>query len=142
MVVQGNGGSIVIISSLHASLPYRGSLPYTTAKAAISHMGRVMANELAQYRIRVNIVEPGWTDTPGEREYASEEVIRREAKRLPLGRLATIEDIGKGVAFLVSDEAGHITGTRLRIDGGQVLQGLDLRMGKPAAQDGISVEPE
>jgi glucose 1-dehydrogenase len=121
MVSQGGGGTIVIISSVHASMPYKGSLPYTTAKAGISHMGRVMANELAQYRIRVNVIEPGWTDTPGERNYATEEEIRSEANNLPLGRLATIEDIGKGVAFLVSDEAGYITGTTLQIDGGLVL---------------------
>lgn len=118
MVRQGQGGSIIIISSVHAFLPIRNSLPYNTAKAGINHMGRTMANELVGQGIRVNIVEPGWTDTPGERTFASEEEIQAAARRLPMGRLATIEEIGRAVAFLASDEASYITGATLRVDGG------------------------
>lgn len=121
MVAQGGGGNLVVISSVHAVLPVKNSLPYNTAKAGINHMARTMANELAQHRIRVNVIEPGWTDTPGERAFATEEQIQAGAKELPLGRLGTIEDIGKAVAFLVSEDGGYITGSTLRIDGGYVL---------------------
>jgi glucose 1-dehydrogenase len=121
MVDQGQGGSIVVISSVHAVMPYKNSLPYNTAKAGINHMARTMANELAEHRVRVNIVEPGWTDTPGERKHATDEELREGGKHLPLGRLASIEDIAKGVAFLASDDASYITGATLRIDGGFVL---------------------
>jgi glucose 1-dehydrogenase len=122
MVSQG-GGSIILISSVHAKLAYRGSFPYTTAKAAIDHMGRILANELAGYRIRVNVVEPGWTDTPGERTLVTEEFISRIVKSLPFQRMATIEEIGRGVAFLASDKTSYITGTTLVIDGGWKLPG-------------------
>ena len=121
MVAQGGEGSIVVISSVHAFLPFRNSLPYNTAKAGINHMARTMAGELAPYGIRVNVVEPGWIDTPGEREYASEEQLRKEEKVLPLKRLGTIEEIAKGVGYLASGDASYVTGTVLRIDGGFVL---------------------
>lgn len=121
MVTQGHGGSIVVISSVHAVMPYKNSLAYNTAKAGVNHMARTMANELAEHRIRVNIVEPGWTDTPGERKYATDEELREAGRHLPLGRLATIQDIAKGVVFLASDDASYITAATLRIDGGFVL---------------------
>ncbi len=126
MVAQGGEGSIVVISSVHAFLPFRNSLPYNTAKAGINHMARTMAGELAPYGIRVNVVEPGWIDTPGEREYASEEQLRKEEKVLPLKRLGTIEEIAKGVGYLASGDASYVTGTVLRIDGGFVLPRPEL----------------
>ena len=126
MVAQRRGGSIVVISSVHAFLPFRNSLPYNTAKAGINHMARTMAGELAPYGIRVNVVEPGWIDTPGEREHASEEQLSEEGKALPMKRLGTIEEIAKGVGYLVSDDASYVTGTVLRIDGGFVLPRPEL----------------
>lgn len=122
MVKQGEGGSIVMISSVHAYRPYPLSTAYNAAKAGLNHMAFTWAVELAAHRIRVNVIEPGWIDTPGERKYFSEEEIRERGKQLLLGRLGTPEEIAKGVAFLVSDEtASYVTGTRLRIDGGYVL---------------------
>lgn len=121
MVAQGQGGSIVVVSSVHALVPYQTSVAYNTAKAGANHMARTMAAELARYGIRVNIVEPGWTDTPGERQFATEEELRAGGARLPLGRLATAEEIAKGVVFLATEDASYITGSTLRIDGGFVL---------------------
>jgi glucose 1-dehydrogenase len=121
MVAQGHGGSIIVISSVHAAFAYQNSLPYNTAKAGINHMARTAAGELAPHNIRVNIVEPGWTDTPGERAFATEEELRAGGAALPLGRLATTEDLGRCVAFLASDDAAYITGATLRVDGGFVL---------------------
>jgi len=91
----------------------------------VNHMALTMANELAEHRIRVNIVEPGWTDTPGQRKYYSEDKLREGGRKLPLGRLARIEEIAKGVVFLVSDDASYITGSMLRIDGGFALPRLE-----------------
>ncbi|MDH7571753.1 MAG: SDR family oxidoreductase, partial [Armatimonadota bacterium] len=73
MVRQGEGGSIVVMSSVRATIPFVNSLPYQTAKAGINQMAYTMANELAPYRIRVNVVEPGWIDTPGEHAFATDE---------------------------------------------------------------------
>ena len=121
MVAQGRGGNIVVVSSVHAVLPIKNSLPYNTAKAGINHMARTMASELVGEGIRVNILEPGWIDTPGERTFSSEDEIKEAGQRLPMSRLGTIEEIGKGVAFLASDDASYVTGSTLRVDGGFVL---------------------
>jgi glucose 1-dehydrogenase len=121
MVKQGQGGSIVFISSVHAVLAIQNSLAYNTAKSGVNHMARTMAAELTSHKIRVNIVEPGWIDTPGERATFSEEQLREAGARLPMGRLGTPEDVARGVAFLASSEASYITGSTLRIDGAYVL---------------------
>jgi glucose 1-dehydrogenase len=120
MVKQGQGGNILQISSVHAYRPYPNSTAYNGAKAAINHMSYTWAVELAQHNIRVNVIEPGWIDTPGERRFASEEQIQEGGQRLLLKRLGQAEEIAKGVAYLVSDDASYITGTCLRIDGGFV----------------------
>jgi glucose 1-dehydrogenase len=126
-----SGGKIVIISSILEELPAAGSAAYNMAKAAINHLGRTMASELARYQINVNCVNPGWIDTPGERRFASEEELQAAGARIPWGRLGTPEDIGKAVAFLASDEADYVTGATLRVDGGMLL-GLAL----PEAEEG------
>jgi glucose 1-dehydrogenase len=125
------GGKIVIISSILEELPAAGSAAYNMAKAAINHLGRTMASELARYQINVNCVNPGWIDTPGERRFASEEALQAAGARIPWGRLGTPEDIGKTVAFLVSEDADYVTGATLRVDGGMLL-GLAL----PEAKEG------
>jgi glucose 1-dehydrogenase len=77
------------------------------------------------------MVNPGWIDTPGERQFATGEQMREDGKRIPWGRLGTPEEIGKAVAFLASDDANYITGATLRVDGGFLL-GLTL---PPAPED-------
>ena len=118
MVRQGSGGSMVFISSIRAFIPHSGSLSYNVAKAGINHMAEIIANELTSHRIRVNVIEPGWTDTPGERQYFTGQEIQSGGEKCPLGRLATIEDMGRAATFLCSDAADYITGAKLRIDGG------------------------
>ena len=119
------GGKIVIISSLHEEVAFPGCAAYNMAKAAINHLGRTLAIELAPYRINVNIINPGWIDTPGERRFNTEERLQEGGRRIPWGRLGTPQDIGKAVAFLASDDADYITGSVLRIDGGYIL-GMEL----------------
>ena len=126
MVRQGSGGNIVAISSVHAVMPYAGCVPYNAAKAALNSMILTMANELSVHRIRVNGVEPGWTDTPSQRRAFSDQQRRERGGRLPFGRLADPGEIAKGVAFLASDDASYATGTILRIDGGFVLPRLGV----------------
>jgi glucose 1-dehydrogenase len=120
-VRQGGGGNIVCITSVHAFRPYPAASIYNAGKAAVSHMAATWAVELAPHGIRVNCIEPGWTDTPGEHEQFSNEQIAEWGPQLLLGRLARPEEIAKGVAYLVSDDASYVTGTVLRIDGGFVL---------------------
>lgn len=126
MITQGTGGKIVLIGSVHAQHPFAGSAPYNMAKAAITHLGLTIANELAPYHINVNVVHPGWIATPGERRYSSEAELQQGGKNVPWGRLGTPRDIGKTVAFLVSEDADYITGACLKVDGGFTL-GLKLQ---------------
>jgi glucose 1-dehydrogenase len=130
MVKQGirggrSAGKIVIISSIFAELATPTSAAYNMAKAAINHFARTLAAELAAQHINVNVINPGWIDTPGERAFASEDEIQAGAKQIPWGRLGEPREIAKAVAFLASDDADYITGATLRIDGGYVL-GLRL----------------
>jgi glucose 1-dehydrogenase len=118
MIRQGQGGNIVVIGSPHAHVAVPASMAYNMAKAAIDQMARTAAVELFRHRIRVNIVHPGWTDTPGERKYFSEEVMHQTAAQLPLGRLARPDEIARGVVFLVDPASEYITGSTLAIDGG------------------------
>jgi glucose 1-dehydrogenase len=118
MVDAGAGGNIVVISSPHAHLAIPGAMAYNMAKAANDQMARTAACELAQHRIRVNIIHPGWTDTPGERKFFTEETLAREAANLPWGRLGKPNEIGRGVVFLCHPANEYVTGSTVTIDGG------------------------
>ncbi len=121
MVKQGRGGSIVVVSSPHAVIAIPTAMAYNMAKAAIDHMARTAAIELVGYRIRVNIVHPGWIDTPGERKFFTDEQMEIGGKNLPWKRLGRPEEIGKAVAYVLSDDAEYMTGATLSIDGGVSL---------------------
>lgn len=118
MVEAGQGGNIVVISSPHAHMAIPGAMAYNMAKAANDQMARTAACELAHHRIRVNIIHPGWIDTPGERKFFSEETLEREGGKLPWGRLGQPEEIGRGVVFLCDPASEYVTGSTLTIDGG------------------------
>jgi glucose 1-dehydrogenase len=122
MVERGGGGKIVFISSVHARRNFVRSVAYDAAKAGLSHMARTIAAALVGYRINVNVIEPGWIDTPGEHEAFGDEVLREAGPTLPWGRLGQPEDIGKAATFLASDEADYITGAALVVDGGVLLR--------------------
>jgi glucose 1-dehydrogenase len=96
-------------------------MAYNMAKAALDQMMRTAAVELLPHRIRVNGIYPGWTDTPGERKYYSEEVLRKASETLPLRRLAQPEEIARGILFLVSPDSDYMTGSILSMDGGIFL---------------------
>jgi glucose 1-dehydrogenase len=121
MIEQQEGGSAVIVSSPHAQIAFPLSMAYNMAKAAIDQMMRTAAVELLPHRIRVNSVYPGWTDTPGERKYFTDEAIAKAATALPWGRLASPEEIARAILFLAEPASDYITGTVLHVDGGLFL---------------------
>ncbi len=121
MVRQGRGGAITVVSSPHAVIAIPTAMAYNMAKAAIDNMARTAAIELAEHRVRVNIVHPGWIDTPGERKFFSEEQIEVGGQKLPWGRMGTPEEIGKAIVWTLSDDADYMTGSTLTIDGGVSL---------------------
>jgi glucose 1-dehydrogenase len=116
-----NGGKIIFISSIHDSMPYARSVAYNAAKAGLTHLATSIAVELCRHRINVNVIEPGWIDTPGEHESFGGEAIAKAGLALPWGRLGLPEDIGKAAVFLASDDADYVTGTSLVVDGGFLL---------------------
>jgi len=121
MIEQGDGGSVVVISSPHAFVAVPRSMAYNMSKAAIDHMARTAAIELVEHRIRVNLIHPGWIDTPGERKFASEEQLAGAAEKLPWKRMGRPDEIARGVVFLCDPASDYITGSSLAIDGGITL---------------------
>jgi glucose 1-dehydrogenase len=121
MVKQGQGGAAVIVSSPHAQIAFPNAMAYNIAKAGLDQMMRSAARELLRHKIRVNGCYPGWTDTPGERNFFTEEQIQEGAKAMPWGRLATSEEVARGIVFLLDPASDYTTGSILHIDGGLFL---------------------
>jgi glucose 1-dehydrogenase len=121
MIRQGQGGSCILVSSPQAWIAIPNSMAYNMAKAAVDQMARTAAIELIRHKIRVNTLYPGWTDTPGERKFFTEDVLSKAGSALPWGRLARPEEIARGIVFLADPASEYITGTTLSIDGGAQL---------------------
>ena len=121
MIRQNQGGSMVVVSSGHARFAIPSSMAYNMAKAALDQMARTAAIELVRHRIRVNLIYPGWTDTPGERKFFTEEVLKQASSELPWGRLAQPEEIARGILFLLDPASDYMTGSTLVVDGGTSL---------------------
>ena len=119
MIQQGQGGSIINISSINSVNPLENALHYGASKAGIEMHTRCLAKELGQYNIRVNAIAPGLIESaildrlPGLRE--------RFVERAPLSRPGTPEDIGNICLFLASDMSSWITGQIIIADGGVTL---------------------
>jgi glucose 1-dehydrogenase len=118
MITQGKGGAICIVSSPHAFIPAPRAMAYNMSKAAIEHMARTAAIEVAQFKIRINMIQPGWTDTPGELKFATRETLDIAGAKIPLGRLGNPEEMAEGILFLCDPRNEYITGAALLIDGG------------------------
>jgi len=126
---RGCGGKILFISSVHAEMPFARCIPYGASKAALNHMARGIAVELSGHRINVNVIEPGWIDTPNERVTFSSEILEEEGRKLPWGRMGNPADIGRAAVFLVSGAADYITGAILPVDGGFRFKDLRAECG-------------
>jgi glucose 1-dehydrogenase len=124
MIRQATGGALLAVSSPHAFIPVRGSMAYNMAKAAVDQMARTAAVELAEHRIRVNILHPGWTDTPGERRFNSDEQIAIASQHLLWKRLASAEEIARAAVFLCDPTNDYISGSSLIVDAAQSLAHL------------------
>jgi NAD(P)-dependent dehydrogenase (short-subunit alcohol dehydrogenase family) len=119
-MIPRKSGVIVNMASAVGLVGAQMCIAYNTSKAAVVQMTRSLAVDWAKYNIRVNAVGPTWVYTalsaplfdkiPGFKEH--------ELAKIPLGRMATVEDIAHSVVFLASEEASMITGVTLPVDGG------------------------
>lgn len=123
MIEQKQGGRIISMSSIHATLSEPSAAPYTAAKGGIEALSRTMATELAPYKILVNCVAPGATYSELTTPMYTESVKKSLFERVPLREIAQPEWIAAGVVFLASDDARYMTGQVLTIDGGYVMDG-------------------
>jgi NAD(P)-dependent dehydrogenase (short-subunit alcohol dehydrogenase family) len=119
-------GRIVLVASTNAFAPEGGSFAYNVAKAGVVGLARAAALELAPSGITVNAVGPGLVATDMTASVVGEPATGAwYLDRIPAGRFGRPDDVAAAVAFLVSDDAGWITGSHLVVDGGQTV-GLDL----------------
>ena len=112
----GHGGSILLMSSVTAHQAHRHLAAYAMTKAATEMLARNLVLDLAPFRIRINAIAPGATET--ERTLQDKAYRPTWSDLTPLGRPAETTDIAQAAAFLLSDEARHITGQTLIVDGG------------------------
>jgi NAD(P)-dependent dehydrogenase (short-subunit alcohol dehydrogenase family) len=122
MTRQG-GGVIIFVGSTNAFQPNRGVGVYCVSKAGEHSLAQVLAFELGQYNIRVNVLAPGATRTNMTRvglERENAKMERAIAKRTALGRIAEVEDMQGAALFLASDASSFVSGQTLTVDGGAV----------------------
>ena len=117
MVAQGDGGKICTVASGAHQLGRIGAAHYCASKAGLVLYSKVLAMELAEYRVNVNVVSPGFVDV-GERPGVSALYRETISKTIPWGRTGRPEDVAEAVLFLCSDQAEFITGAVLSVDGG------------------------
>lgn len=115
---QRGFGRIVNIGSINGQAGQYGQVNYAAAKSGIHGFTKALAQEGAGKGVTVNAIAPGYIDTDMVRA-VPEHVLEKIVARIPVGRLGKAEEIARGVLFLVSDEAGFITGSTLSINGGQ-----------------------
>jgi 3-oxoacyl-[acyl-carrier protein] reductase len=118
------GGAIINVASVAALRSAANSVVYSTIKAGLLGLTRAAAAELGARRIRVNAVCPSAIPTEGTLRNRNVERDARRVASTPLGRLGTVEDIARAIAFLASDDSSFITAQALTVDGGITFTNL------------------
>jgi 3-oxoacyl-[acyl-carrier protein] reductase len=136
IMARKRNGSIVNISTNGAVRPHRNSIAYDAMKGAVDSFTRAAAIDLAPWGVRVNSIQPGMIATRPYLSLPPEEQARR-ITAIPLGRAGTPADIAWAAVFLSSDDASHITGISVLVDGGLITQGR-----APQAELGAFPSPE
>jgi len=136
-----DGGRVINIASFVGLLATPGAAAYAASKAAVIHLTRLGAIELAPRRITVNAVSPGTIRTPAVTDIPDNPEIPFIEQRAPLGRLGEPEEVAALCHFLASDEAAYITGQNIAIDGGLTTGWTEYAVTAPAnVQEGRWVD--
>jgi len=117
-IAARGGGAILNVVSIEGVRAAPAFAPYAACKAAVINFTCTMAVELAPQRIRVNALAPDVCATEGVLRQVPEAALRRQARRVPLGRIAEPAEIAGPAVFLASDLASYVTGVTLHVDGG------------------------
>lgn len=117
-MLKQKSGNIVNISSVAGIVGTARQVNYSSAKAGIIGLTKSLAKEVAAYNIRVNAVAPGYIETDMTKDLKQKENM---LKLIPCGRFGKAEEIARVVSFLVSDNAGYITGQVIKVDGGLAI---------------------
>jgi len=120
MITGQRRGSVINMASQAIRGAVRG-VHYSASKGGVVAMTRAMALELAPHGIRVNAIAPGLTDTAQPRYGNTEEELTVMASAVPLGRMAQPDDIASVAVFLASDDARHVTGQTVHVNGGSFM---------------------
>ncbi|HWS75535.1 MAG TPA: SDR family oxidoreductase [Quisquiliibacterium sp.] len=122
MVAQGDGGAIVLMSSVNAVLAIPDQVPYVVSKGGVNQLTRVMAMALAPHGIRVNAIGPGTIATELARKavLGSEAARHKLLSRTPMKRLGEPDEVAKVAVFLAGDDASYMTGQTVYPDGGRL----------------------
>jgi NAD(P)-dependent dehydrogenase (short-subunit alcohol dehydrogenase family) len=121
MIDAGHGGCIVNTASTYAEVTAPGSSAYSASKGGVRMLTKSMALELGRYGIRVVAVAPGWIRT-GMNPLADPERNRKLEESIPLGRIASGEDVAGAIFALTSHDARYISGDMVLVDGGWIVQ--------------------
>jgi 3-oxoacyl-[acyl-carrier protein] reductase len=121
MKAQRYGKILNLSSSAGRTTSTFGGAHYTTSKAAVLGLTRHTARDAAKFNINVNTITPGSIDTEMVREMSTPEIMDKERRNNPLGRLGTAQDAANLIAFLVSDESSYITGATVDLNGGDLM---------------------
>ncbi len=123
MVEGGRGGSIINLSSINGHVAGLNRSVYTATKHAVEGMTKAMATELGPHGIRVNAIAPGFVETPLTAGVLSDPKFRAsQVRRMPMGRIMTVEDIMGGIVFLAAPASAMVSGLSLVIDGAFLTQ--------------------
>ena len=117
--LMADGGSIILTGSVAGSKGFEADTVYGATKAAIRSFARSWTADLKARNIRVNVLSPGPTQTPGFDVFANDDDVRTYMQStVPLGRIGTAEEVAKAALFLGSDDSSFVAGVELFVDGG------------------------
>ena len=112
------GSSVILTGSMVSIKGFASCSVYNAAKAAVRSFARTWIVDLKGRDIRVNVLSPGYTDTPGLSHFVTDQEKAAMVASVPLGRIGTPDDLGKAAVFLASDDSAYVTGIELFVDGG------------------------